>query len=273
MILNSYSWYHDSKIWTSPSLFLSNMTLMYWESVNADRQVLGGWRYKQAKCCCIQEGTRIHTCCWVVASYLISWSLVNYQSITAWFEVTLYHNYHFQSAYSHKHSERSKRCLLWAGAKNPWQNSKAWYSDTCGGLECKGWGSTRWWRRSDRPPPMTWERSENGQHFVKICASNHMVIASNHMVIATTLFPHKYIHKHTWVSQGACTKNQFMMLPGNCKPRRARPWIWYRAKRRSYTTSCISCRSKNKYWRTGKGDWWWNCQRKATLPNAKIGEA
>ena len=157
MILNSYSWYHDSKIWTSPSLFLSNMTLMYWESVNADRQVLGGWRYKQAKCCCIQEGTRIHTCCWVVASYLISWSLVNDQSITAWFEVTLYHNYHFQSAYSHKHcSERSKRCLIWAGAKNPWQNSKAWYSDTCGGLECKGWGSTRWWRRSDRPPPMTW---------------------------------------------------------------------------------------------------------------------
>ena len=45
------------------------------------------------------------------------------------------------------------------------------------------------------------ERSENGQRFVKICASNHMVIA-------TTLFPHKYIHKHTWVSQGACTKNQ-----------------------------------------------------------------
>ena len=117
------------------------------------------------------------------------------------------------------------------------------------------------------------ERSENGQHFVEICASNHMVIASYHMVITTTLFPHKYIHKHTWVSQGACTKNQFMMLPGNCKPRRARPRIWYRVKRRSYTTSCISCRSKNKYWRTGKGDWWWNCQRKATLPNAKIGEA
>lgn len=50
----SYSWYFDSKIWTSPSLFLSNTTLMYWESVNADGLVLGGWRYKPAKCCCTQ---------------------------------------------------------------------------------------------------------------------------------------------------------------------------------------------------------------------------
>ena len=47
----------------------------------------------------------------------------------------------------------------------------------------------------------TTERSENGERFVEPCASNNMVIA-------TTLFPHKDIHKHTWVSIDARTKNQ-----------------------------------------------------------------
>ena len=47
-------------------------------------------------------------------------------------------------------------------------------------------------------------RSENGERFVELCASNNMVIT-------TTLFPHKDIHKHTWVSPDTCTKNQIII--------------------------------------------------------------
>ena len=36
------------------------------------------------------------------------------------------------------------------------------------------------------------ERSENGERFVELCANNNMVITS-------PMFPHKDIHKHTWV--------------------------------------------------------------------------
>lgn len=45
------------------------------------------------------------------------------------------------------------------------------------------------------------ERSENGWRFVELCASNNMVIT-------TTLFPHKNIYKHTWVSPDNRTRNQ-----------------------------------------------------------------
>ena len=43
------------------------------------------------------------------------------------------------------------------------------------------------------------ERSENGERFVELCASNNMAIT-------TALFPHKNIHKHT--SPDARTKSQ-----------------------------------------------------------------
>ena len=42
-------------------------------------------------------------------------------------------------------------------------------------------------------------RPENGERFVKL-------FASNNMVITTRLFPHNNIHKHTWVSPDTCTK-------------------------------------------------------------------
>ena len=46
------------------------------------------------------------------------------------------------------------------------------------------------------------ERSENGERYVELCASNNMVITS-------TMLPHKDIHKHTWVSpDNRTTKNQ-----------------------------------------------------------------
>ena len=47
-------------------------------------------------------------------------------------------------------------------------------------------------------------RSENGKRFIELCASNNMVIT-------TTLFPHKDIHKHTWVLPDTCTKNQIIV--------------------------------------------------------------
>ena len=56
-----------------------------------------------------------------------------------------------------------------------------------------------WWATTDC---MGW--SENGERFVELCASNNMVIT-------TTLFPHKDIHKHTWVSPDTCTKNQIII--------------------------------------------------------------
>ena len=44
------------------------------------------------------------------------------------------------------------------------------------------------------------ERSENRECFVELRVSN--------VAIATTLFPYTDVHKHTWVSQEAHTKNQ-----------------------------------------------------------------
>ena len=45
------------------------------------------------------------------------------------------------------------------------------------------------------------ERSENGELFVDICAANDLVIGG-------TVFPHKRIHKATWVSPDQQTENQ-----------------------------------------------------------------
>ena len=48
-------------------------------------------------------------------------------------------------------------------------------------------------------------RSENGERFVELCASNNVMVT-------TTLFPHKDIHKHTWVSPDARTKFRSSVL-------------------------------------------------------------
>lgn len=45
------------------------------------------------------------------------------------------------------------------------------------------------------------ERSENGEFFVELCPNNNLVIT-------TTLFSHKDIHKHLWVSPDTPTRNQ-----------------------------------------------------------------
>ena len=58
------------------------------------------------------------------------------------------------------------------------------------------------------------ERSENGERFVELCASNNMVITS-------TMFPHKDIHKHTWVSPDNRTKNQIDHVAVSGKFRRS----------------------------------------------------
>lgn len=58
------------------------------------------------------------------------------------------------------------------------------------------------------------ERSENGERFVELCASNNMVITS-------TMFPHRNIHKHTWVSPDNRTNNQIDHVAVSRKFRRS----------------------------------------------------
>ncbi|VDO70641.1 unnamed protein product [Schistosoma curassoni] len=45
------------------------------------------------------------------------------------------------------------------------------------------------------------ERNENGESFANLCAFNKIVIRS-------TIFPHKRIHKATWISPDHTTENQ-----------------------------------------------------------------
>ena len=45
------------------------------------------------------------------------------------------------------------------------------------------------------------EMNENGEKFANLCATNSLVIGG-------TLFPHKRIHKVTWVSPDHFTENQ-----------------------------------------------------------------
>ncbi|VDP45857.1 unnamed protein product [Schistosoma margrebowiei] len=45
------------------------------------------------------------------------------------------------------------------------------------------------------------ERNENGERFANLCAFNKLVIGG-------IIFPHKRIHKVTWISPGHTTENQ-----------------------------------------------------------------
>ncbi|KAK4467960.1 hypothetical protein MN116_000228 [Schistosoma mekongi] len=57
------------------------------------------------------------------------------------------------------------------------------------------------------------ERNDNGERFVNLCAFNKMIIGG-------TIFPHKRIHKTTWVSPDHITENQIDHICINKKFRR-----------------------------------------------------
>ncbi|VDP33091.1 unnamed protein product [Schistosoma margrebowiei] len=56
-------------------------------------------------------------------------------------------------------------------------------------------------------------RNENGERFANLCAFNKLVIGG-------TIFPHKRIHKATWISPGYTTENQIDHICINKKFRR-----------------------------------------------------
>ncbi|VDP67769.1 unnamed protein product [Schistosoma curassoni] len=57
------------------------------------------------------------------------------------------------------------------------------------------------------------ERNENGERFANLCAFNKLVIGC-------TIFPHKRIHKATWISPDHTTENQIDHICINKKFRR-----------------------------------------------------
>ena len=58
------------------------------------------------------------------------------------------------------------------------------------------------------------DMNENGQLFVDFCAENNMVVGG-------TIFPHKDIHKVTWISPDHRTQNQIDHICINTKFRRS----------------------------------------------------
>ncbi|VDP01408.1 unnamed protein product [Schistosoma margrebowiei] len=60
------------------------------------------------------------------------------------------------------------------------------------------------------------ERNKNGKRFANLCAFNKLVIGG-------TIFPHKLIHKATWISSNHTTENQLYHIcvkknsEGQCK--------------------------------------------------------
>ncbi|VDP58389.1 unnamed protein product, partial [Schistosoma curassoni] len=57
------------------------------------------------------------------------------------------------------------------------------------------------------------QRNENGERFANLCAFNKLVIGG-------TIFPHKCIHKATWISPDHTTENQIDHICINKKFRR-----------------------------------------------------
>ena len=58
------------------------------------------------------------------------------------------------------------------------------------------------------------QMNENGECFTDLCALNQLVIGGS-------IFPHKHIHKATWISLNHFTENQFNHICISCKFRRS----------------------------------------------------
>ena len=58
------------------------------------------------------------------------------------------------------------------------------------------------------------EKNDNGERFIEVCSLNQMVIGGS-------VFPHKKIHKTTWISPNHCTENQIDHMCINKKFRRS----------------------------------------------------
>ena len=93
--------------------------------------------------------------------------------------------------------------------------------------------------------------NDNGERFVNACAADNIVIGGN-------VFPHKRIHKATWVSPDQVTENQIDHIGINTMFRRSLQDVWVKrgadvaSDHHFVTASKIKTQPKKKWRRSRK---------------------